>query len=80
MPVVMREKMEGAFGMDLSGVKLYETKAVGKAKAEAVTQGSRIAFAPGMSDFSACAVRRCWDLSSIMSLPRQEARSGEAVW
>ena len=33
MPVVMREKMEGAFGMDLSGVKLYETKAVGKAKA-----------------------------------------------
>ena len=33
MPVVMREKMEGAFCMDLSGVKLYETKAVGKAKA-----------------------------------------------
>ena len=24
MPVVMREKMEGAFGMDLSSVKLYE--------------------------------------------------------
>ena len=52
MPVVMREKMEGAFGMDLSGVKLYENKAVGKAGAEAVTQGSKIAFAPGRLDFS----------------------------
>ena len=52
MPTVMREKMEGAFGMDLSGVKLYENKAVGKAGAEAVTQGSKIAFAPGKLDFS----------------------------
>ena len=52
MPVVMREKMEGAFGMDLSGVKLYENKAVGKAGAEAVTQGSNIAFAPGKMDFT----------------------------
>ena len=52
MPVVMREKMEGAFGMDLSGVKLYENKAVGEAGAEAVTQGSNIAFAPGKLDFS----------------------------
>ena len=52
MPVVMREKMEGAFGMDLSGVKLYENKAVGEAGAEAVAQGSKIAFAPGKLDFS----------------------------
>ena len=52
MPVVMREKMEGAFGMDLSSVKLYENKAVGKAGAEAVAQGSKIAFAPGKLDFS----------------------------
>ena len=52
MPTVMREKMEGAFGMDLSGVKLYENKAVGKAGAEAVAQGSKIAFAPGKLDFS----------------------------
>ena len=52
MPVVMREKMEDSFGMDLSGVKLYENKAVGKAGAEAVTQGSKIAFAPGKLDFS----------------------------
>ena len=52
MPTVMREKMEDSFGMDLSGVKLYENKAVGKAGAEAVAQGSNIAFAPGKLDFS----------------------------
>ncbi len=52
MPTVMREKMEEAFGMDLSGVKLYENKAVGEAGAEAVAQGSNIAFAPGKLDFS----------------------------
>ena len=52
MPTVMREKMEDSFGMDLSGVKLYENKAVGEAGAEAVAQGSNIAFAPGKLDFS----------------------------
>ena len=52
MPTVMREKMEDSFGMDLSAVKLYENKAVGKAGAEAVAQGSKIAFAPGKLDFS----------------------------
>ncbi|MBQ6504265.1 MAG: DUF4157 domain-containing protein [Flexilinea sp.] len=52
MPVVMREKMEGAFGMDLSAVKLYENRAVGEAGAEAVAKGSNIAFAPGKLDFS----------------------------
>ncbi len=52
MPTVMREKMEDSFGMDLSGVKLYENKEVGKAGAEAVAQGSNIAFAPGKLDFS----------------------------
>ena len=52
MPTVMREKMEDSFGMNLSGVKLYENKAVGEAGAEAVTQGSKIAFAPGKLDFS----------------------------
>ena len=52
MPVVMREKMAGAFGMDLSAVKLYENRAVGEAGAEAVTKGSNIAFAPGKLDFS----------------------------
>ena len=52
MPTVMREKMEDSFGMDLTAVKLYENKAVGEAGAEAVAQGSNIAFAPGKLDFS----------------------------
>ena len=52
MPTVMREKMEDSFGMDLTAVKLYENKEVGKAGAEAVAQGSNIAFAPGKLDFS----------------------------
>ena len=52
LPEVMREKMESAFGTDLSAVKLYESEAVKDAGADAVAQGSNIAFAPGMLDFS----------------------------
>ena len=52
LPEIMREKMENAFGADLSAVKLYESEAVKDAGAEAVAQGSNIAFAPGMLDFS----------------------------
>ena len=52
LPDAMREKMENAFGADLSAVKLYESEAVEDAGANAVTQGSNIAFAPGMLDFS----------------------------
>ncbi len=52
LPDAMREKMESAFGADLSAVKLYESEAVRDAGIEAVTQGSNIAFAPGMLDFT----------------------------
>ncbi len=52
LPDVMREKMESAFGADLSAVKLYESEAVADAGASAITQGSNIAFAPGMLDFT----------------------------
>ncbi len=52
LPDAMREKMEGAFGADLSAVKLYESEAVADAGANAITRGSDIAFAPGMLDFS----------------------------
>ena len=52
LPEAMREKMESAFGADLSAVKLYESEAVGEAGAEAVARGGEIAFAPGMLDFS----------------------------
>ena len=51
LPDAMREKMETAFGADLSAVKLYESQAVEDAGANAVVQGSNIAFAPGMLDF-----------------------------
>ena len=52
LPDAIREKMENAFGADLSAVKLYESQAVEDAGANAVTQGSNIAFAPGMADFT----------------------------
>ena len=52
LPDVMREKMENAFGADLSAVKLYESQAVADAGANAIAQGSNIAFAPGMLDFN----------------------------
>ena len=52
LPDAMRAKMENAFGADLSAVKLYESEAVADAGAEAITQGSDIAFAPGMLDFT----------------------------
>ncbi len=52
LPDAMRAKMENAFGADLSAVKLYESEAVADAGANAVAQGSNIAFAPGMLDFT----------------------------
>ena len=52
LPDAMREKMENAFGADLSAVRLYESQAVDDAGANAVTQGNNIAFAPGMLDFT----------------------------
>lgn len=50
LPDAMRAKMENAFGADLSAVKLYESHRVADAGAEAITQGSSIAFAPGKLD------------------------------
>ena len=81
MPVVMREKMEGAFGMDLSSVKLYENKAVGEAGAEAVTQGSNIAFAPGKLDFSSTRGQALLghEMSHVASQARGEVRGSGFV-
>ena len=47
----VREKMEAAFG-DLSAVKLYQSRAVEEAGAEAMSMGREIVFAPGLTDFS----------------------------
>ena len=81
MPEVMREKMEGAFGMDLSGVKLYENRAVSDAGAEAVTQGSRIAFAPGKLDFSSTRGQELLghEISHVASQARGEVRGSGLV-
>ena len=79
MPEVMREKMENSFGMDLSGVKLYENKAVGDAGAEAVAQGNKIAFAPGKLDFSSTGGQELLghEISHVASQARGEVqRSG----
>ncbi len=81
MPTVMREKMEDSFGMDLSGVKLYENKAVGKAGAEAVAQGSKIAFAPGKLDFSSTRGQALLghEISHVASQARGEVKGSGLV-
>ena len=74
LPDAMREKMENAFGADLSSVKLYESETVGEAGAEAVAQGSDIAFAPGMLDFTSFEgqARLGHEISHVVSQERGE--------
>jgi len=81
MPTVMREKMEDSFGMDLSGVKLYENRAVADAGAEAVAQGSKIAFAPGKLDFSSLHGQELLghELSHVASQARGEVKGSGLV-
>ena len=52
LPGAIREKFEDAFGADLSAVRIYRSQAVADAGAQAVTMGEKVAFAPGMLDFS----------------------------
>ncbi len=81
MPTVMREKMEDSFGMDLTAVKLYENKAVGEAGAEAVAQGSNIAFAPGKLDFSSTHGQELLghEISHVASQARGEVKGSGLV-
>ncbi|MBQ6517835.1 MAG: DUF4157 domain-containing protein [Anaerolineaceae bacterium] len=81
MPVVMREKMEESFGMDLSVVKLYENRAVGDAGAEAVAQGNKIAFAPGKLDFSSTKGQALLghEISHVTSQARGEVKGSDLV-
>ena len=71
MDAAIKAKMEHAFG-DLSAVKLYESPTVGAAGAEAMAQGSEIAFAPGMADFSTTEgqARLGHELSHVVSQAR----------
>ena len=76
LPDAMRAKMESAFGADLSAVKLYESQTVADAGASAVTQGSDIAFAPGMLAFSSFGGQALLghELSHVVSQARGEVR------
>ena len=76
LPDNMRSKMENAFGADLSAVRLYESQTVADAGAQAVMQGSSIAFAPGMLDFSSYGGQALLghELSHVVSQQRGEAR------
>ena len=78
LPEAMREKMESAFGADLSAVKLYESEAVSEAGANAITQGSEIAFAPGMLDFSSFGGQSLLghEISHVVSQARGEVTGG----
>ena len=74
LPGAIRAKMEAAFGADLSAVKLYESQAVAVAGANAVAQGSRIAFAPGTLDFASASGPALLghELSHVVSQARGE--------
>ncbi len=78
LPDVMRLKMENAFGTDLSAVRLFENQRVADAGAEAVTQGSSIAFAPGKLDFSSRKGQALLghEISHVVSQARGEVTGG----
>ena len=78
LPEAMRAKMENAFGADLSAVRLYESRTVAEAGAKAVTQGSDIAFAPGMLDFTSFGGQALLghELSHVVSQARGEVTGG----
>ena len=78
LPDAMRAKMEDAFGADLSAVKLYESEAVADAGANAITQGSDIAFAPGMLDFTSYGGQALLghEISHVVSQQRGEVTGG----
>ncbi len=78
LPNAMRAKMENAFGADLSAVKLYESQAVADAGAKAITQGSEIAFAPGLLDFTSFGGQSLLghEISHVVSQARGEVTGG----
>ena len=78
LPDQIRGKMERAFGADLSGVQLYESRAVADAGARAVTMGGKIGFAPGETDFTSTAGQALLghELSHVVSQARGEVAGG----
>ena len=78
LPDAMRAKMENAFGADLSAVRLYESRAVAEAGAQAVTRGPEIAFAPGVLDFTSFGGQALLghEISHVVSQARGEVFGG----
>ena len=78
LPEAMRAKMENAFGADLSALRLYESRAVAEAGAQAVTRGPEIAFAPGMLDFTSFGGQSLLghEISHVVSQARGEVAGG----
>ena len=78
LPEVMRARMEDSFGADFSNVKLYESQTVADAGANAVAQGSSIAFAPGKLDFTSFGGQALLghELSHVVSQQRGEVTGG----
>ena len=74
LPGAIREKFENAFGADLSAVRLYQSQAVADAGAEAVTMGEKVAFAPGLLDFTSLSGQTLLghELSHVVSQQRGE--------
>ena len=78
LPVAIQAKMEASLGADLSAVKLYESEAVAEHGAQAVAQGNRIAFAPGMLDFASTKGQALLghELSHVVSQAKGEVTGG----
>ena len=81
LPGAIRAKMEASFGADLSAVKLYESQTVADAGAQAVAQGSRVAFAPGVLDLTSQSGQALLghELSHVVSQARGEVSGGGLV-
>ena len=78
LPGAIRAKMEESFGVDLSAVKLYESRAVADTGAKAITKGPDIAFAPGLLDFSSQGGQALLghEISHVVSQARGEVTGG----
>jgi hypothetical protein len=78
LPDAIRAKMEASFGADLSAVRLYESQTVADAGANAVAQGSSIAFAPGVLDFTSYSGQALLghEISHVVSQQRGEVSGG----
>ena len=74
LPDAIRAKMEASFGVELSGVELYESQTVADVGARAMALGNKIGFAPGELDFASSGGQALLghELSHVVSRARGE--------